>query len=70
MRIEVTRGEVTVTVDYTGPSHRGHGNSTDIVEAGVPACLDLMNRICRLSVSQSALTAAAASTAGDTVVCL
>lgn len=44
---EDAQGEVTVTVEYNGQSHRGHGISTDIVEAGALAYLDVINRICR-----------------------
>jgi 2-isopropylmalate synthase len=44
---EDAQGEVTVTVDYNDRSHRGHGVSTDIVEAGALAYLDVINRICR-----------------------
>jgi 2-isopropylmalate synthase len=44
---EDAQGEVTVTVDYNGSSHRGHGISTDIVEAGAFAYLDVINRDCR-----------------------
>lgn len=46
---EDAQGEVTVTVEYNGASHRGHGVSTDIVEAGALAYLDVINRICRRS---------------------
>ena len=44
---EDAQGEVTVTVEYDGQSYRGHGVSTDIVEAGALAYLDVINRICR-----------------------
>ena len=44
---EDAQGEVTVAVDYNGHSHRGHGVSTDIVEAGALAYLDVINRVCR-----------------------
>ncbi len=44
---EDAQGEVTVTVDYNGHSHRGHGVSTDIVEAGALAYLDVINRVSR-----------------------
>lgn len=44
---EDAQGEVTVTVEYNGESFRGHGISTDIVEAGAQAYLDVINRICR-----------------------
>jgi 2-isopropylmalate synthase len=41
------QGEVTVTVSENGQCHRGHGVSTDIVEAGALAYLDVINRVCR-----------------------
>ena len=44
---EDAQGEVTVTVSENGQSHRGRGVSTDIVEAGALAYLDVINRICR-----------------------
>jgi 2-isopropylmalate synthase len=44
---EDAQGEVTVTVSENGNHHRGHGVSTDIVEAGALAYLDVINRICR-----------------------
>lgn len=44
---EDAQGEVTVTVEYNGQSYRGHGISTDIVEAGARAYLEVINRICR-----------------------
>jgi 2-isopropylmalate synthase len=44
---EDAQGEVTVTVEYNGQSYRGLGVSTDIVEAGALAYLDVINRICR-----------------------
>lgn len=50
---EDAQGEVTVTVDYNGQSHRGHGISTDIVEAGALAYLDVINRVCRQSSGQA-----------------
>ncbi len=46
---EDAQGEVTVTVEYNGQSFRGLGVSTDIVEAGALAYLDVINRICRRS---------------------
>jgi len=64
---EDAQGEVTVTVDYNGVSHRGHGVSTDIVEAGALAYLDVINRVCRQSASRSAGSAVAGSP-GDNVV--
>jgi 2-isopropylmalate synthase len=44
---EDAQGEVTVTVEYNGQSYRGNGISTDIVEAGARAYLEVINRICR-----------------------
>ncbi|MGI9290991.1 MAG: homocitrate synthase/isopropylmalate synthase family protein, partial [Gammaproteobacteria bacterium] len=44
---EDAQGEVTVTVEYNGDSYRGHGISTDIVEAGALAYLEVINRVCR-----------------------
>jgi 2-isopropylmalate synthase len=44
---EDAQGEVTVTVEYNGRSYRGNGISTDIVEAGARAYLEVINRICR-----------------------
>jgi 2-isopropylmalate synthase len=41
------QGEVTVTLEYNGHSYRGNGISTDIVEAGALAFLDVINRVCR-----------------------
>ncbi len=41
------QGEVTVTLEYNGRSYRGNGISTDIVEAGARAYLEVINRICR-----------------------
>jgi len=41
------QGEVTVTLEYNGHSYRGNGVSTDVVEAGARAFLDVVNRICR-----------------------
>jgi 2-isopropylmalate synthase len=56
---EDAQGEVTVTVDYNGQSHRGHGVSTDIVEAGALAYLEVINRVCRQAAGRSALAPAA-----------
>jgi len=53
---EDAQGEVTVTVEYNGHSYRGNGISTDIVEAGARAYLEVINRVCRR---------AATGTAGD-----
>ena len=44
---EDAQGEVTVSVEHGRQSFRGHGASVDIVEAGVRACLEVMNRILR-----------------------
>lgn len=44
---EDAQGEATVTVEYNGRSYRGHGTSTDIVEAGSRAYLEVINRILR-----------------------
>ena len=44
---EDAQGEVTVTVEIDGQSFRGRGTSLDIVEAGVRACLEVMNRTLR-----------------------
>jgi len=51
---EDAQGEVTVTVDYNGQSHRGHGVSTDIVEAGALAYLEVINRVTRQAAGRSA----------------
>lgn len=55
------QGEVTVTVEYNGQSFRGQGLSTDIVEAGARAYLEVINRIQRRLRSPAAAPAAAAS---------
>ena len=44
---EDAQGEATVTVEYAGQSYRGHGTSTDIVEAACRAYLEVINRILR-----------------------
>ena len=44
---EDAQGEVTVTVEYNGRSFRGNGISTDIVEAGARAYLEVINRLIR-----------------------
>ena len=41
------QGEATVTVEHNGQSYRGHGTSTDIVEAACRAYLEVINRILR-----------------------
>ncbi|MBN8280349.1 MAG: 2-isopropylmalate synthase [Gammaproteobacteria bacterium] len=51
---EDAQGEVTVTVDYNGQSHRGHGVSTDIVEAGALAYLEVINRVSRQAAGKPA----------------
>ena len=50
---EDAQGEVTVTLEYNGQSYRGNGISTDIVEAGVRAYLEVVNRVCRKNAAQS-----------------
>jgi len=44
---EDAQGEATVTVEFNGRSYRGYGTSTDIVEAGSRAYLEVINRILR-----------------------
>ncbi|MEM7610087.1 MAG: 2-isopropylmalate synthase [Pseudomonadota bacterium] len=44
---EDAQGEVTMTVMFNGVTYRGHGVSTDIVEASARAWLDVINRIQR-----------------------
>ena len=51
---EDAQGEVTVTVEYNGHSYRGNGISTDIVEAGARAYLEVINRLCRRAASGGA----------------
>ena len=51
---EDAQGEVTVTVEYNGHSYRGNGISTDIVEAGARAYLEVINRVCRRLASDNA----------------
>jgi 2-isopropylmalate synthase len=48
---EDAQGEATVIVDHEGRSFRGHGTSTDIVEAGGRAYLEVINRILRRQTS-------------------
>jgi len=48
------QGEVTVTLEYNGHSYRGNGISTDIVEAGARAFLEVVNRVCRRKASGQA----------------
>jgi 2-isopropylmalate synthase len=52
---EDAQGEVTVTVEYNGYSFRGNGISTDIIEAGAQAYLEVINRICRRADSSEPL---------------
>src|SRR5690606_41889912 len=47
---------------YNERSHRGHGVSTDIVEAGALAYLDVINRICRQTAGAPGEPAPAAET--------
>ncbi len=42
---EDAQGEVTVTVSFDGQDYRGHGVSTDIIESGALAYLEVINRI-------------------------
>jgi 2-isopropylmalate synthase len=42
---EDAQGEALVTVDYAGRTHRGTSVTTDIVESGVRAFLEVINRI-------------------------
>ncbi|MEM1438812.1 MAG: 2-isopropylmalate synthase [Pseudomonadota bacterium] len=44
---EDAQGEVTITVTFNGATYRGHGVSTDIVEASARAWLEVINRILR-----------------------
>jgi 2-isopropylmalate synthase len=44
---EDAQAEATVVVDYDSQTFRGHGTSTDIVEAGGRAYLEVINRILR-----------------------
>jgi 2-isopropylmalate synthase len=44
---EDAQGEATVTVEFNSQSYRGHGASTDIVEAACRAYLEVINRILR-----------------------
>ena len=58
---EDAQGEVTVTVEYNGHSYRGHGISTDIVEAGALAYLEVINRVSRRMESDRDRPASAAA---------
>ena len=44
---EDAQGEVTITVGFKNATYRGHGISTDIVEASARAWLEVTNRILR-----------------------
>ena len=44
-RGEDAQGEALVTVEYNGRLHRGSSVTTDIVESGVRAFLEVINRI-------------------------
>lgn len=57
---EDAQGEVTVTVSWQGQNQRGHGISTDIVEAGALAYLDVINRISRQTAAGASPTPTAA----------
>jgi len=54
---EDAQGEVTVTVEHDGASYRGHGASVDIVEAGARAYLEVINRVLRRQLGDSAARA-------------
>jgi len=54
---EDAQGEVTVTVEHDGTSYRGHGASVDIVEAGARAYLEVINRVLRRQLGESAARA-------------
>ena len=62
---EDAQGEVAVTVDYNGPTHRGPRVSTDIVEAGALACLDVLSRVCHKSASRPVGRSAGRAVAGS-----
>ncbi|MCC5869545.1 MAG: 2-isopropylmalate synthase, partial [Gammaproteobacteria bacterium] len=55
------QGEVTVTVEYNGQPFRGQGLSTDIVEAGARAYLEVINRVYRRSQNPAAAAPAEAA---------
>jgi 2-isopropylmalate synthase len=42
---EDAQGEATVLIDHNGETFRGHGVSTDTIEAGTIAILNAVNRI-------------------------
>lgn len=54
------QGEVTVTVEYNGQPFRGQGLSTDIVEAGARAYLEVINRVHRRAQNTAAAAPAEA----------
>ncbi|HWM29927.1 MAG TPA: 2-isopropylmalate synthase [Woeseiaceae bacterium] len=56
---EDAQAEAKVVVDYDGETYRGQGTSTDIVEAGGRAYLEVINRIIRRRERGSAARAAA-----------
>jgi 2-isopropylmalate synthase len=41
------QGEVTISIRYNDQDYRGHGVSTDIIESGALAYLEVINRIDR-----------------------
>lgn len=55
------QGEVTVTVEYNGQPFRGQGLSTDIVEAGARAYLEVINRVHRRAQNTTAAAPAEAA---------
>lgn len=57
------QGEVTVTVEYNGQPFRGQGLSTDIVEAGARAYLEVINRVHRRAQNTAAAAPAEAAQA-------
>jgi len=59
---EDAQGEVTVTTEYNGESYRGNAVSTDIVEAGALAYLEVINRISR-RIAKGTLPTASETTA-------
>ena len=42
---EDAQGEATILIDYHGETFRGHGVSTDTIEASTIAILNAVNRI-------------------------
>ncbi|MEO0998324.1 MAG: alpha-isopropylmalate synthase regulatory domain-containing protein [Pseudomonadota bacterium] len=53
---EDAQGNVVVTVEHDGEAYRGHGLSTDIVEAGTRAHLEVTNRILRRRAADGTLS--------------